>query len=128
MSPLPDAYLKGGIGDDGVRPHVTVSSAAGIHRPLQVQGVYAVGNAGERVQVETIFHKGRPEIVDDSGAGMTVVGYDSFMLLQQHCPGSAVRVEPLETSVRGIRGVGNTTKVEFHCQLTLDLGGFVYEP
>ena len=125
MSPLPDAYLKGGIGDDGVRPHVTVSSAAGIHRPLQVQGVYAVGNAGERVQVETIFHKGRPEIVDDSGAGMTVVGYDSFMLLQQHCPGSAVRVEPLETSVRGIRGVGNTTKVEFHCQLTLDLGGFV---
>ena len=99
--------------ESGVEPHVTVTSGSGRFSPARLLGAYIVSGGKRTPCTVRVF---------DTGSGTCILGYKDAIELERQ--GLLIRVDPLPTSVRRIRGIGGLDNhVVFWVKCTLDIGG-----
>ena len=115
----PDEFKRAASTGAAARPSITVSSADGPCAPLHIIGAKLWNNATNK-EFEDIS---LDVVVPDGGSGTKLIGGGEFRRLLDL--GACRSVTPLDTSVRGIRGVTGHTSVTHWASLTLNLGGML---
>ena len=100
---------------DSRAPAITVSSAEGLQAPARLKRMNMVDSEDRLVQVACN--------ILDSGSAITLAFEQEIARLEALHPSMVRRVEPLESSIRRIRGIGAVNNVLYWVAFTLDLGG-----
>ena len=116
---VPDEFKRVASTDVIARPSITVSSADGHCAPLHIIGARLWNNVTNK-EFEDIA---LDVVVPDGGSGTKLIGGDEFRRLLDL--GACRSVTPLDTSVRGIRGVNGYSSIKHWASLTLNLGGML---
>jgi hypothetical protein len=102
------------------------SKQSGRKTPAQLYGLALVRNKSgaphsDSIQSSAVNRLYLPDTLLDGGSGITLVGAETAA--QWLTSGFACEVEPLPSSIRGIRGIGALNHVQKWITTTVDIGG-----